>query len=199
MYLGAVLGLIYQSVLSPRREGTPPRIVLVTLAAFTGAFILDGINSLLSFFPGDPSLYTPTNILRLFTGTGMGLALALVVYPAFNSTVWNNTSKQPAVQSLGSFSALVLLAVGVDLLVLLENPLLLYPLALISAAGVVLLLTTVYTMLWLIILKAERRYNRVSEILFPILGGFTVAIVQIGLLDALRFFLTGTWDGFHLG
>jgi membrane-associated HD superfamily phosphohydrolase len=166
---------------------------------FVGAFILDGINSLLSLLPVTPTLYAPMNSTRLSTGIGMGLALALVVYPAFNATVWAKSVDQPAVPSMRSMIALVILAIGLDAMVLLENPLLLYPLALISAAGVILLLTSVYTMLWVMILKAEKRYNQVSEILYPLLGGFASAMIQIGLLDALRYFLTGTWDGFHLG
>lgn len=199
MYLGAVFGLIFQWVSSPRKAGTPPRSVLAVLAVFIGAFILDGINSLLSLVPAAPTLYTPMNSMRLFTGTGMGLALALVVYPAFNTTLWANSVDRPAIPSLRHLTVLALLAVGLDVLLLLENPLLLYPLALVSAGGVILLLTMVYTMLWLMILKAEKRYNQVSEILYPLLGGFTFAMIQIGLLDALRFILTGTWEGFHLG
>jgi hypothetical protein len=31
------------------------------------------------------------------------------------------------------------------------------------------------------------------------MGGFALSLLQIGLFDLLRYLLTGTWDGFHLG
>jgi hypothetical protein len=86
-----------------------------------------------------------------------------------------------------------------DAVVYIENPLLLYPLALISAGGVMVILTLVYTMLWLVVLKRENRYNGFKDLLIPLIGGLGLAIIQIGLLDWLRFLITDTWDGFHIG
>jgi hypothetical protein len=149
--------------------------------------------------PDAPFLYKPENYIRLFTGTGMGLVLALALFPAFNSTVWEDSIKEPGIRNLSAFAVLAILALGLDLLVLLENPLLLYPLALISAAGVVLLLTMVYTMVWLMVFKAEKRYNQWKDLLYPLIGGLTIAIIQIGSLDFIRYLITGSWDGFHLG
>jgi hypothetical protein len=77
--------------------------------------------------------------------------------------------------------------------------LILYPLALVSAAGVILLLTLVYTMVWVMILKSERGYNQASSLVYPILGGLLFAMMQIVLLDIVRYLFTGTWDGIHLG
>ena len=56
----------------------------------------------------------------------------------------------------------------------------------------------VYTMLLMILFKAENRYNQFSHMIYAVLGGFTVAMLQIGLLDFVRYLFTGTWDGFHL-
>jgi hypothetical protein len=30
-------------------------------------------------------------------------------------------------------------------------------------------------------------------------GGFGLGLLQIAFLDFIRYLLTGTWDGFHLG
>ena len=33
---------------------------------------------------------------------------------------------------------------------------------------------------------------------YALIGGLTVALIQIGLLDFVRYLFTGTWEGFHL-
>lgn len=198
MYLGAMLGLAYQWIIGRRRTGIPSWKIIVPTSIFVIAFILDGFNSFLSLFPGAPQIYQPNNILRLLTGTGMGLAVAILLYPAFNASVWRLIDPRPAMTSFRSFVILIVIAIGLDLLVLLENPVILYPLSLISAAGVVVLLTLVYTMMLMMIFKAENRYNQFSHMIYAVIGGLTVALIQIGMLDFVRYLFTGTWDGFHL-
>ncbi len=198
MYLGAMLGLAYQWIIGRRRTGIPSWKIIVPTSIFVIAFILDGVNSFLSLFPGAPQIYQPNNTLRLLTGTGMGLAVAILLYPAFNASVWRLIDPRPAMTSFRSFVILIVIAIGLDLLVLLENPVILYPLSLISAAGVVVLLTLVYTMMLMMIFKAENRYNQFSHMIYAVIGGLTVALIQIGMLDFVRYLFTGTWDGFHL-
>jgi uncharacterized membrane protein len=199
MYLGAILGLFFQGRTTRRRAGTPPWRVLIVLGFFVAAFGVDGLNSYLHIFPGMPSLYTPNNTLRLLTGTGMGLTLAAALYPAFNQTVWKVYDERPALGGLRPLAILVLLALLLDFVTLSGNPLLLYPLALLSAAGVLLLLTMIYTMAWMMLLHWENRYQTWFQMNLPAIAGFGMALLQIGLLDLVRYFITGTWDGFHLG
>jgi len=199
MYLGAMLGLAFQALTSRRRAGMPPRGVLVFLGVLVLAFGVDGVNSYLHLFPGAPSLYEPGNLLRLLTGTGMGLVIALVLYPAFNQAVWRVVDPAPALGGLWRLLLLLGLALALDWLVWIENPLLLYLFALVSAAGVLALLTMVYSLFWLIILRKENAYQGFSQMLLPLVGGFGIGLLQIALFDLARFALTGTWDGFHLG
>jgi uncharacterized membrane protein len=199
MYLGAMLGLAYLGILAPRKGGLPSKKLIVVLGILVAAFALDGINSFLSFFPGVPTLYQPQNWLRLLTGTGMGLVIAIALYPAFNQTVWKDWQSKPALEGMRSFVGLLLLAGFLDLLVLSGNPLILYPLALISAAGVLVLLTMVYSMFCLMVFRAENAYIRLHQLLLPLTAGFGLAILQIAVLDFARYMLTGTWNGFHLG
>lgn len=199
MYLGAVLGFAYQAILSRRRSGAPTKGVLVLLSLPVLAFALDGLNSFFSLIPDAPYLYEPQNWTRLLTGTGMGLVIAVALYPSFNQTVWQDYDPRPAIASWQSFLVLAILAILLDLIMLTENSFVLYPLALISAAGVLGLLTVVYSMVWVMILRTENTYQRLNQLMLPLLGGFGFALVQILLLDVGRFLLTGTWDGFHLG
>jgi uncharacterized membrane protein len=199
MYLGAMLGLVFQALTSKRRAGMPPWRVLVFLGALFLAFGIDGVNSYLHLFPGAPSLYEPNNLLRLLTGTGMGLVIALALYPAFNQAVWQVVDPTLALKDMRTFLFILGLALALDWLVWIENPLLLYLFALVSAAGVLVLLTVVYSLFWLIVLRKENSYQWLSQMALPLVGGFGVGLLQIALFDLARFALTGTWDGFHLG
>jgi len=199
MYLGAMLGLTYQALTRKRAGGFPPRTVWVVYAFFVLAFALDGGNSYLHLFPGVTGLYAPQNWLRLLTGTGMGLVVAGMLYPAFNQTVWQDWKNIPSVSGLTSLAILIFLALLIDGMVLTGNTLLLYPLALVSAAGVLVLLAMVYTMVCVMLLHVENRALRLRQLLVPLVGGFGLALLQIAFLDWLRFFFTGTWDGFHFG
>ncbi len=199
MYLGAMLGLLYQSIIAPHRAGTPPRRVIAVLISLLIAFAIDGLNSLFHLFSIGPTIYEPSNVLRLFTGTGMGVVIVVAVYPAFNQTVWRNWNGEPALDGFRSLAGLLVLAVLLALIVSIENPLILYPLALVSAAGVLVLLSMVYTMVWLLVFKAENRFYQIYQLWLPLIGGFTLGVIQIGLFDLARYLLTGTWDGFHLG
>jgi hypothetical protein len=59
------------------------------------------------------------------------------------------------------------------------------------------LLTMVYTMVILIITRKEALAVSWKDLVFPAIGGITLAILQIGLIDLGRYFLMGTWEGFN--
>ncbi|HEX2978655.1 MAG TPA: DUF2085 domain-containing protein, partial [Anaerolineaceae bacterium] len=88
MYLGAVVGILYQFYAGRRRGGLPSKWMMAFFALLAAAFAVDGLNSYAHFFPRLPSLYQPNNILRLFTGSGMGLAISAFLFPVFNQTLW---------------------------------------------------------------------------------------------------------------
>lgn len=199
MYLGAVLGLVFQSLRRPRRAAPPSAGILVFLGVMVLAFAVDGINSFLSLIPVAPHLYEPQNWLRLITGTGMGLVIAVILYPGFNQAVWNDYDPRPAMDRMPIFLLLVALGLLVDLAVWSGDLLLVYPLALVSAGGVLLILTLVYSMVIIILLRTENTYRSIRQMMLPLVGGFGLALLQIALLDFGRYWFTGTWDGFHLG
>lgn len=138
-------------------------------------------------------------MVAIADGKRKGVVIGAALFPAFNQTVWKDWDSRPALNGFRSLVGLLALMVLVDLVVLTENPLALYPLALISAAGVLVLLTTVYSMVWLMVLRAENRLQHFQQLLLPLTGGFGLAILQIAALDFVRYLMTGTRDGFHLG
>ncbi len=197
MYLGALLGLVYQWRLG-RRAKLPPKSIMVVLGLFFVAFGIDGTNSYLHFFRNVPTLYDTTNFLRLLTGTGMGLALALVFLPVYHQSVWTEFEDRSAVETWGQFAVLLGLAVLMILAVLSENPLLLYPLALLSSATVLILLTMCYSLVWVFLLKRDNAAHHFFELRTVLTLGFSTAVLQVLLMDALRLWLTGgNWGGFQ--
>lgn len=207
MYLGAVIGLAYQMVFARKRSGTPHWSVIIPLVLFVLAFGIDGSNSYLYLiketYPDAlarlPNLYVPNNTLRLLTGSGMGLGIAAMLFPAFNQTMWKDTDDRRVFPDLKSFAPLFGLTLLLDLLVLTENPVVLYPVAFISVGGVLILLMMVYSMIWVMLMRQENEFTRFSQLWLALAAGFTIAILQIAAIDLLRFWLTGTWGGFSLG
>ena len=200
-YLGAMLGLIYFSILRPRRSGRPPWAIIGILVGFAIVYGIDGVNSYIHLLPGFSRfyIYEPTNIYRLITGTGLGLGLSVILYPAFNEIIWVKRDPRPVIVGYRDFGLLVVLGGLVDILVLTENSFVLYPSALVSAGGVLVLLTMVYTMATVMVFKVENRFENVKNLVYPLIAGFTITLFQISVLDFLRYLVTGSWDGFHFG
>ena len=199
MYLGAVLALGSYQVTGRGRAGAFPRKgILAAFILFGAAFAVDGVNSYLTFFPGMPHLYEPNNILRLATGLLAGLTMGTLVHAGFQQNAWREWRPEPALRSLAELAVLLLGAAAVGALVLSDNPLVLYPLALISAGGVLVVLTSVYTVMALLVLGRENRAASWLDLALPVVLGLTLALLQIGGIDLVRFALTGTWSGFTL-
>ena len=199
MHLGALATGLFFLLRGRGRAGMyPSRAMAVTLGLFALVFAVDGLNSYLTFFPDAPHLYEPNNVLRLSTGMLLGVGLGTIVYATFNQSVWRAWNPEPALRTFADLAALLVIE-GVMVVVLLsENPLLLYPLAIFGSLAVLGVLTTVYTVMILLFLKRENQAESWRELVFPILGGFVITILQIGLIDLGRYMLTGSWSGLSL-
>jgi uncharacterized membrane protein len=199
MYLGALAAFGGLLALGKTRHGGFPRpALLAAFGVFAALWAIDGLNSYLTLIPGAPHAYEPNNVLRLATGLLMGLTLGMIVFAGLNQNAWRNWKKEPVVRSWREVGVLLVLAAVVGGLVLTENPLILYPLALLSAGGVLLVLGLVYTVVALLVLRRENRIDSWAGLAVPMGLGFGLAVLQIGLLDLARLTLTGTWSGFSL-
>jgi uncharacterized membrane protein len=205
-FYAAGISLLFFSLASPRKSGMPGWKLGAPLLLFLIAFGIDGSNSYLYLLKstsggaleGIPNLYVPNNTLRLFTGSGMGVALASILYPAFNQSAWKKVDPDRALtwKKLGILIGIILL---VDLAVLTESPLVLYPVAAVSVLGVLALLILVFSMVWLLMMRQENAFTSIKQMAMPFIAGTTLAFLLISLVDLLRFQLTGTWGGFPLG
>lgn len=195
MYAGTLIAFLYQ-LRWKRRAKMPPWRIAWVLVLFLILFGIDGLNSFSSLFPGLPSLYLPQNWLRLATGLGLGLGVGLILMPVFHETFWRSSSDRPAVETGLQGLGLLVLAALTGLGIYSENPLLLYPLEILSAAVIPLILTICYALLWAIAFHRENTYTSLKDGWVPLVAGFTTAMLQIGAVDLIRFTLTGTWAGF---
>src|SRR5687767_8078256 len=145
-FYAAAISLLFFALVSPRKSGMPGWRLGVPLLFFLAAFGIDGTNSFFCLFKQTaggaldqiPNLYIPNNTLRLLTGSGMGIALASILYPAFNQSAWRDTDPGRALswRKLGILIGIIFL---VDLAVLTESPIVLYPAAILSTLGVLAL------------------------------------------------------------
>jgi uncharacterized membrane protein len=195
MFLGTLVSL---AVLSRRKKtsGSPSKGIIVILVFFVLAFILDGLNSMMGLFPVIPQLYPPSNLLRLVTGLMMGMVIANLLVVLWQQTWWKDSTPTPVLAGWKHLLLLIVANALAGLMVWLRIPFLYYPVAIFSTGAIVLLLSMIYSLIWVIIFKKENTFERYSDGLSFILAGLATAIIQIGLLDLLRYNLTGTWQGF---
>jgi uncharacterized membrane protein len=202
-FYAAGFALIFMAFVSGRRSKFPSRGIIAVLVLFFLAFAIDGSNSYLYLLKQTaqgsldkiPNLYIPNNTLRLFTGSGMGIALAAVLFPIINQTLWRELDNRPALE-WKSFGILVGSIIIINLLILTDSPIILYPIAYLSALGTLSLLVIVFTMLWIMIMRQDNTFENVRQLWLPLLAGFTLAMLMILSIDLLRLQLTGTWSGF---
>jgi uncharacterized membrane protein len=202
----AAITLIFLGFVSRKRSSMPRKSILAVLVVFFLAFGIDGANSYLyllkqtyeGFLPQIPNIYTPNNTLRLLTGSGMGIAMASVLYPIVNQTLWRDTDDRPTLtwKEFGGLLGIILL---VDLAILSEQPVVLYLIAFLSVLGVVVLLSMVFSIVWIIIMRQENSFEKLKQLWMPVLAGVTLTFLMISVIDLLRLKLTGTWGGFPLG
>lgn len=194
-YLGAMLGFVAIWLSGRRKAGNlPPTRVLVVLVSFIVLMAIDGLNSYMGFFPDAPQLYEPHNILRLTTGTLNGLTLSLIVYPVFNFTLWKRVSSERILNGFRELFGLLFLDALLVLIVQTQWAPLLWPLALVSTLGVVIMLTLVNTMIVVIIIRREGLATTLHEAFVPLLLGLVATFFELTAMDLLRLFLTKTMD-----
>ena len=201
-FYAAGLALVFQAIVSGKRSRLPSRGVIAVLVLFFLAFGIDGSNSYLYLLKQTsggleqiPNLYIPNNTLRLFTGSGMGIALAAVLFPVINQTLWREQDDRPALEwkHLGILTAIV---ASINLLILTDSPIVLYPIAYISALGTLALLVSVFAILWVIIMKQDNTFEHPRQLWLAFTAGLTLALLLILGIDLFRFQFTGTWSGF---
>jgi len=199
----AAIALIFQGFISRKKSKLPNRGIIAVLILFFLAFAIDGSNSYLALlkqsygspFVKIPNLYITNNVTRVFTGSGMGIAMASVLYPMYNQTIWRVPEDKPALEWL-QFGLLVGIVFLFDLGALSNLDPALYFIAILSTLGVLALLTMVFSIVWVMIMKQDNAFDHLGQLWLPAVAGLTLAFILIIGIDLFRFNLTHTWTGF---
>jgi len=168
----------------------PPIPALVLLAAFTAFWGFDGLNSYLGFFPGAPQLYEPRNWLRLTTGLLNGLTLIFFAWPIFSFTLWREPSRERVLHNVWELLAFLPVVAGLVLVIQAEIDVLLYPLAILSTLGVIVLLVIINTLIAAVLLRRDGHAETWRQALVPLTVGAALAILEITGMVLLRAYLT---------
>ena len=196
IYLGVLLVFLVTFLSGRERWAALPRWpLLLALLALVAIMGVDGLNSYSHFFPNAPHLYSPQNWLRLATGMGAGIAMGSVILPALAQTLWQAPQWQPPLQSWGELAGMGLLAVSLIMLVLSNQPTILYVMALASGIGILLILTAINTMLLLIARRREGGCASWRQAALPLAVGLLLALAELSLGAWLRLSLFGTLTG----
>ena len=199
----AFIALIFQGFLGRKRSKLPNRGILAMLVLFFLAFAIDGSNSYLALmktnyagaFSNIPNLYVTDNTARVFTGSGMGIAMASVLFPMYNQSVWRVPEEKPAL-GWRQFGILICIILLFDFGMLTQNAFILYPVAILSTLGVLLLLSMVFSIVWIMVMKQDNTFDHLRQLWLPAVAGLTLAFLLILSIDLFRLNLTHTWSGF---
>lgn len=197
---GALTGLLVQWGLWRRRRSQrfPPWPMFVVLAAFAGIWALDGFNSYTTILTGRPEGllgYAPQPWLRLFSGVLMGMGMSVILVPAFNQIMWADGEATAPLRSWSELTFLVVVELAMAGVIYLLEPALLYPVALYSVAGVVAMFICLGAMLFVMAIGRDSVLTGWRTAWLPLVWGLVFALVVIGVMNFLRFQITGTIQG----
>jgi len=191
IYMGALAGFTLMWLMGRKRAANlPPARITLVFVGFIVLLGIDGVNSYLTFFPGAPHLYEPQNWLRLTTGTLEGLALSAFVFPVLNYSLWRDAVKTPSVRNFKELALMVAVGGVLIVLIVLELPFLLYPLAILSTLGVLIMLGAINTMIVLALTRREGSALGWRQAALPVTIGLAIAFMLIGGMNMGRMMLT---------
>lgn len=185
LYIGCFIGLIYFAFLG-KRKALPARPYRYLLFIFFFAWAGDGLNSFINDFFNQNLLYQTTNLTRLVTGFGMGLAMSTALMTLFNIVIWQNPKNQSLLNHYGQVLAFIGFSAGTGWLLFHPGLLVFKILAVLSIITVLVVISMLYTIFWVIILKKENSFLSIIQLSPFLLTGLATALAQVKLLSLLR-------------
>jgi uncharacterized membrane protein len=163
----------------------PLRWLMLPLVGAIALMAIDGVNSLLAQY--GYNVYPPQNALRLASGVGAGVALAVLGLPLFNSSLWAAPRRdQPIVRSWGEFVVMIGVAAIIGVLAWSGATWLLYPLAFFSVAGIIGGLFVINLLAIALANGSDRRVLLLAQLACPAAISIILTAGELALLAWLR-------------
>lgn len=172
-------------------HGNPPRGVATGLGALVALMAVDGFNSLLTDLDVWHA-YPPHNALRIVTGYGTGVALAVAVSWLLASSVWKLSSPRPTISSFRDCSAPAIGLVGFGLALLLRPAWLHFPLSMLLVISAWITVTMLVLVCVLLVFKLDVNIQSTQQLHVPVAMSALLAISVMLTLAAGRFWLERT-------
>ncbi|SRR5579883_368900 len=164
IYLGFAVTLITLFLTGRgRAQRVPPWPIALVLIGCVAAMACDGFNSFLLDL-GRFHLYQPHNLLRLATGLGTGLAMALFVLPLTNYLCWSHDDERRSVASWQELTLFLPALVLCFFAVASQNSLTLYPVALLSTLGLLLAVASVNLLILIALSRRDQSLTSYREV-----------------------------------
>jgi uncharacterized membrane protein len=186
IYAGFCFSAIVLVARGRHRAGKLPRLWVIGVLALLGAAMaLDGFNSLFLDL-NLPTLYPPSNALRLATGLGVGIALAVAICYLVAISLWRQPRMdETAVDGRG---LLVLIAAQAPALAFLTGwPSLYAPLTLLLLCSAVAVISLLALVTLVMALKADNSFAGPRDVQEYASGGLVLGLIVIALLAGVRF------------
>lgn len=194
MYGGFILTWLYLIARGrARATGFPPWPVSLALVAGVGLMGLDGLNATL-YDLRLPVPYTPQLPLRLSTGLLTGIAFAGFLLPVLNTTLWRARDPRPILAGWHDWIATLALCAGFFLAIVNDLPPLLYPLSVLSVAGIPGVLLIINLVVLVSLLRREASFDHLAQVMPLVVVALTLVAAELGGMSLLRWALMN-----HLG
>jgi len=185
LYTGALIGLLLTRR-SEKHHAFPKGFTLWFLVALFLLWAGDSLNSFISAFINRPFLYETTNLTRILSGLGMGLVMAVALRTLLAATVWKDGQSLPVLGSPRLLLAYFLCAAIAAGLLWTQETLVLKIFSIASIFSVVLVITTLYTVFWVLLFKRDNTFTNWKSLAKFGMLGYATAAAQIVLLADFR-------------
>jgi uncharacterized membrane protein len=161
------------------------------------ALAVDGFNSLFLDLQL-PHLYQPHNLLRLATGLATGTAMAAFLAPIANGLIWQREDLRPSFAGFRQLAVMVPVLLLAFLGIASQSAWLLYPLALLETAGLVMALSLI-NLVFLLALSGRTGRIVTFRQLLPLFSlTVALAVVELLALSALKTSILQSLGGVRL-
>jgi hypothetical protein len=173
-----------------RAAGFPPARLLAILIGFIAALGLDGLNALF-FDLGWPHLYAPDLRLRLATGLLTGVAMAAILLPAFNGSLWRDISNERSLANGRELIAVLVPQVVFFAIVDVRTGILYYPISMFGVAGLLFELLLINMILALALSGHAGKAATAWDALPVAVAAAAMSAGELIVMSAVRFLVLG--------